>query len=113
MTTARKIASRPMMPRKNARIPTSSTSVTSPTTGPFSKFAFAAGARLKPISATMAPVTTGGSVASSQPVPTTCTMAPMTISSTPTATRPPSALPVPCDATAAVTGAITEKLEPR
>jgi hypothetical protein len=37
----------------------------------------------------------------------------MMISSTPTATRPPSALPVPRDATAAVTGAITEKLEPR
>ena len=37
----------------------------------------------------------------------------MTISATPTATKPPSALPVPFDATAAVTGAITEKLEPR
>jgi hypothetical protein len=58
-------------------------------------------------------VTTGGSVTSIQWVPTWCTTAPMMISTTPTATRPPSALPVPCEATAAVTGAITEKLEPR
>ena len=101
------------MPRKNARIATSRTRVTRPTTGPFSKFDLAAGARLKPISATMAPVTTGGRVASSQPVPTTCTTPPMRISSRPTATRPPRALPVPFDATAAVTGAMTEKLEPR
>ena len=102
-----------MMPRKNASVATSSTSVTSPTSGPFSKFDLAAGARLNPISATIAPVTTGGSVTSIQWVPTRCTTAPMMISTTPTATRPPSALPVPCDATAAVTGAITEKLEPR
>ena len=108
-----KIASRPMMPRKNARTATSSTRVTSPTSGPFSKFCFAAGARLKPISATIAPVTTGGRVASSQRVPTKCTTAPMTIRMSPTATNPPSALPVPSDATAAVTGAITEKLDPR
>ena len=68
---------------------------------------------MKPINATIAPVTTGGSVTSIQRVPTRCTTAPMTISATPTATRPPSALPVPFEATAAVTGAITEKLEPR
>jgi hypothetical protein len=37
----------------------------------------------------------------------------MMISTTPTATKPPSALPVSCDAVAAVTGAITEKLDPR
>jgi multidrug resistance efflux pump len=55
-----------MMPRKNASVATSNTSVTSPTSGPFSKFDFAAGARLKPISATIAPVTTGGSVTSIQ-----------------------------------------------
>ena len=102
-----------MMPRKKARVATSSTRVTSPTSGPFSKLVLAAGARLKPISATIAPVTTGGRVTSIQCVPTTCTTRPMTISVTPTATSPPSALPVPCEATAAVTGAITEKLEPR
>ena len=111
--TAMKIASRPMMPRKNASVATNSTRVTMATSGPFSKFDFAAGARLKPIRATIAPVTTGGNVASIQCVPTRCTTAPMTISARPTATRPPSALPVPFDATAAVTGAITEKLDPR
>ena len=102
-----------MMPRKNASAATNSTNVTRPTSGPFSKFVFAAGARLKPISATIAPVTTGGKITSIQCVPTRCTTAPMTISITPTATKPPSALPVPCEATAAVTGAITEKLDPR
>lgn len=94
-------------------MPTSRTSVTMPTSGPFSKLFFAAGARLNPMSATIAPVTTGGNDASSQRVPTTCTMPPITINSTPTATKPPSALPVPCAATAAVTGAITAKLDPR
>ena len=84
-----------------------------PTNGPFSKLFFAAGARLNPISATIAPVTTGGRIRSSQCVPTRCTTAPMTISSRPSATKPPSALPVPFEATAAVTGAITEKLDPR
>ena len=64
---------------------------------------------VEPISATIAPVTTGGSVTSIQCVPTSCTVRPMPISSTPTATNPPSALPAPCaKATAAVTGAITE-----
>ncbi len=76
-----------MMPRKNASVATRSTRVTSPTSGPFSKLDLAAGARLKPISATIAPVTTGGSVTSIQCVPTTCTMTPMTISTTPTATK--------------------------
>src|SRR5215208_3260673 len=69
--------------------------------------------QLKPISAMIAPVTTGGSVTSIQRVPTTCKTTPMMISVTPPATKPPSALPVPCEATAAVTGAITEKLDPR
>ncbi len=59
-----------MMPRKNASTATSSTSVTMPTSGPFSKLVLAAGARLKPIRATIAPVTTGGSVTSIQWVPT-------------------------------------------
>ncbi len=75
--------------------------------------ALAAGARLNPISATMAPVTTGGSATSSQRVPSRCTLTPTATSTTPTATTPPSALPVPWAATAAVTGAITEKLDPR
>ena len=61
----------------------------------------------------MAPVTTGGSVTSIQWVPTSWTVRPIRIRTAPTATSPPSALPAPCEATAAVTGAITEKLDPR
>lgn len=101
------------MPRKNASAATSSTSVTMPTTGPLPKLVLAAGARLNPINATMAPVTTGGSVTSIQCIPTRCTVTPIAISTSPTATSPPSALPAPCEATAAVTGAMTEKLDPR
>ncbi len=48
-----------------------------PTSGPFSKLVLAAGARLNPISATMAPVITGGSVTSIQCVPTSWTVRPM------------------------------------
>lgn len=87
--------------------------MTSPTTGPFSKLSLAAGARLSPISATIAPVTTGGSATSIQRVPATCTIRPMRISDKPTTNTPPSALPVPWLAIAAVTGAIIAKLEPR
>jgi hypothetical protein len=61
----------------------------------------------------MAPVTTGGNATSSHRVPTKCTATPITTRDNPTATKPPSALPRPLLATAAVTGAITEKLEPR
>ena len=101
------------MPRKNASTTTSSTSVTTPTSGPFSKFCLATGARFSPMSATIAPVTTGGRITSIQRVPAQCTIAPITMSIAPTAIRPPSALPMPFEATAAVTGAITEKLDPR
>ena len=47
-TTARKIASLPMMPRKNASVATSSTRVTSPTSGPFSKFDLGGGRQVEP-----------------------------------------------------------------
>jgi hypothetical protein len=108
-----KIASLPRIPRKNASEHTSSTSVTAPTSGPFSKLALAVGARFNPINATIAPVTAGGSTMSSHRVPTRCTARPTRTSDAPTAISPPSALLWPLLATAAVTGAITEKLDPR
>ena len=111
--TARKIASRPIMPRNTASTATSSTSVTNAMSGSASKLVLAVGARLNPISATTAPVTTGGSTTSSQWVPATCTTAPMRISDSPTATMPPSAPPGPALPIAPSTGASTEKLEPR
>jgi hypothetical protein len=94
-------------------VQTSITSVTTPTSGPFSKLFFAAGARFNPISATIAPVTAGGITTSIQRVPPRCTTTPTNTSATPTATNPPSALPLPRLAVAAITGAITEKLDPR
>ena len=113
-TTARKIASRPRMPRKNASTPTSSTSVTTPTSGPFSKFVLAAGARLNPISATIAPVTIGGRI-TLDPAGADQVHRPHRSGSA--AHRPPPTRRAHCrrrcEATAAVTGAITEKLEPR
>ena len=48
-------------------------------------------ARLSPITATTAPVTTGGMQRSIQPVPTTCTRRPIATYTAPQATMPPSA----------------------
>jgi hypothetical protein len=63
--------------------------------------------------ATIAPATTGGMSLSIQPVPANCTAKPTAASSTPTATMPASAEPMPCDAVAAVTGAMNANDEPR
>lgn len=73
----------------------------------------AAGARLKPMRATMAPVTVGGMIVSIQRAPATWTIAPMSARSAPTAMTPPSADPAPWEAVAAVMGAMRAKLEPR
>ena len=51
-------------------------------------------ARFSPITATTAPVTTGGMKRSIQPVPAACTIAPMTMYSTPQAMMPPRATPM-------------------
>jgi len=67
-------------------------SVTSAVTGATLTLFQAAGARLKPMSATMVPVTTGGIRMSIQRVPATCTTRPTTASSAPVATTPPSAV---------------------
>ena len=55
-----KIASRPMMPRKNASVATSSTSVTRPTSGPFSKFGLGRGRQVEADQRDDRSVTTGG-----------------------------------------------------
>ena len=49
----------------------------------------AAGARLKPISDTMAPVTMGGMMRSIHPAPAQCTIRPTTSSSVPAEITPP------------------------
>jgi hypothetical protein len=65
------------------------------------------------MSATIAPATTGGMSFSIQPSPANCTTKPTAASSTPTATMPASAEPIPCDAVAAVTGAMNANDDPR
>ncbi len=50
-------------------------------------------ARLSPITATTAPVTTGGMSASIQPVPASVTTRPISATTTPQAMIPPSATP--------------------
>ena len=86
-----------------------------PTSSPFSMFALGRRCeRLNPISATIAPVTTGRqhdvdpAGADEVHYGTDDDQ-----DQSPTATSPPSALPAPCDAVTATTGAITEKLDPR
>ena len=51
-------------------------------------------ARFRPITATTAPVTTGGMKRSIQRVPTTCTNAPTAAYTAPQAMMPPSARPM-------------------
>ena len=71
------------------------TSVMDAVTGACWKFVHATGARLKPMSATIDPATTGGMSLSIQPMPANCTMKPTAASRMPTATMPASAEPMP------------------
>ena len=82
----------------------------------------AAAARLKPIRATMVPVTTGGITNGIQPAPATCTTAPTTASATPVITIPPRASEIDgpsrvvcpwASGAIAATGASRAKLLPR
>lgn len=73
----------------------------------------ATGARFRPISATIAPVTTGGMRASIQRAPAQCTTSPTTASRAPATTIPPSAGPMSPPAFAASTGAMKANDEPR
>ncbi len=65
------------------------------------------------MSATIAPVTTGGMSASIQPAPVATTIAPTAVSSRPVASTPNSALPIEPLAVAAPMGAMKAKEEPR
>ena len=88
-------------------------SVTSAVTGAAVKFSLADGARLKPISATMVPVTAGGMSFCSHPVPATCTITPIRNSAAPAMITPPSAPPGPYWFTDAVIGAMNANEDPR
>ena len=105
--------SRPRMPRKKTLTTMIVARVMRAVTGAASKLAFAAGARLRPISPTMAPVTMGGIRRLIQPAPNFCTTAPMIASPTPASTTPPSAPATPYCCCEAMIGAMNAKLDPR
>ena len=87
--------------------------VTSAVVGASMKLSLAAGARLKPISATIVPVTSGGISAESHPVPSTWTITPIRNSAAPAMTTPPRAPPGPYWPMAAEIGAMNANDEPR
>lgn len=108
-----RIARRPNRPRPSTVTSAMTTRVTVPVTGETTKLFFAAGARLSPMSATIAPVTRGGISARSQLAPSTCTTRPMRKSVTPASTTPPRAPPMPWSDFAAAIGAMNAKDDPR
>ena len=113
MTTPTRMDRRPSIPR-NATLPRMiAPSVMSAVTGASLTFAHAVGARLKPMSATIVPVTIGGITTSIHRAPAKWTSSPMSASSTPVITTPPRATDSPPEAIAAVIGAMNAKLEPR
>ncbi len=84
-----------------------------PTSGPAARLFFAAPAKLRPITITMAPVTTGGNIHSIHFIPTARTIKPINARITPAATTPPSAAAIPPSAFAAAIGAKNANEEPR
>ena len=78
--------------------------------GSLVKFPFAAPAKLKPITITMVPVTSGGSSQLTQPMPAARTITPTRARTTPVKTIPPSAAAIPPFAPAA---AIAAPIGPR
>jgi hypothetical protein len=81
--------------------------------GCWAKLSLATGARLRPIRATIAPVTTGGISHSMTRELVRSTSSPMRKNSTPQTTIPPRAAGMPPSALAAITGAMKAKLDPR
>jgi hypothetical protein len=73
----------------------------------------ATGARFRPMSATIVPVTTGGMSRSIQRVPARCTTTPTTVSSRPVTRMPPTATDAPPVAVAARIGAMNANEDPR
>ena len=102
-----------MIPRNRTLTTMIVASVISAVTGAASKLFLAAGARLSPIRATMAPVTIGGISRLIQPAPNFCTIAPITARPAPASTTPPRAPGIPNCCWDAVIGAMNAKLEPR
>ena len=89
-------------------------STTFPPTRPWKLF-FAAGARLRPINMTIAPVTIGGIIELIQPIPAARTTSPTRMRTTPVKTIPPRApaIPPPSAPIAAEIGPRKAKDEPR
>ena len=77
------------------------------------KFSYAVGARLKPISATIEPITTGGMSFPIQAVPILVTSRPSRASSAPVTRTPPRAASIESACVEAVMGAMKAKEEPR
>ena len=95
-------------------VKTIASNVTSAVQGAATKLFQAAGARLKPMIATMAPVTTGGMMMSIHLAPAKWTIAPTSASERPAHMIPKLATPIsPVAAVAASTGAMKPKEEPR
>ena len=88
-------------------------SVTSAVTGAAMKLFLAAGARLKPIRATIAPATIGGIRPSIHLVPVATTIRPTIASRIPVTTIPNSADGIPCAFVAATIGTMNANDEPR
>ncbi len=87
--------------------------VISAMTGALTKLSRAAGARLNPMRATIAPDTTGGITRSIHPAPARCTTSPTTASSAPTTMIPDRASGMPPIFVAAPIGARNANDEPR
>lgn len=92
-----RIESRPSMPLKRTVVSRIATIVITAVSGAALTQSQAAGARLRPMSATMAPVTTGGMVTSIQRTPTKWTTSPTRARVTPTEMIPPWAKAMACD----------------
>ena len=89
-------------------------SVTKAVSQPFCQFDHTLGARLKPMIATMAPLTTGGMMMSIHFAPAKWTATPTRASSRPVTMMPKLAagMPLPAEATAAI-GAMNPNDDPR
>ena len=112
-TTPMRIDSRPASPRATTATTTMVSSVSVATQGAAAKLDVATPPRLKPMRATIAPVTTGGISASIQPVPVAVTTRPTAASSRPVTMIPKRAAPIPWSPIEAWIGAMNANDEPR
>ncbi|CAB4784138.1 unannotated protein [freshwater metagenome] len=84
-----------------------------PIIGPWAKLFFAAPAKLRPITITIVPVTTGGNSQLIQLIPDWRTIRPTAAKIKPVTTTPPRAVDIPPPALAAAIGAKNAKDEPK